>query len=190
MATMKKLFVVLLSLACVAQASASDLSILTAFDTQTRNLDWYVVNDTVMGGRSNSRVERVDNQLVFSGVLNTKGGGFASIRSVPAQLDLGGVKSLVVKVRGDGRTYQMRLMSAKTRISYSANFTTENAKWLEIELPVTSFLATWRGRKLNRPAIDPDDVTSIGFMIADNRDGPFILEVDWVGFDFKEPNPT
>jgi monofunctional biosynthetic peptidoglycan transglycosylase len=187
---MKKLNLLLLTLACVAEVRASDPSILTAFDTQSRNLDWYIVNDTVMGGRSNSRVEIVDNRLVFSGELNTKGGGFASTRSEPAQLDLGGVTSLVLKVRGDGRSYQMRLMSAKTRISYSANFTTEQAKWLEIELPVTSFLPTWRGRKLNRPPIDPDDVTSIGFMIADNRDGPFTLEVDWVGLDFKEPNPN
>ena len=184
---MKAFVVALLLLAYAGQASASDPSILTAFDAQSRNLDWYIVNDTVMGGRSNSRVEQDDNHLIFSGELNTKGGGFASVRSTPTQLDIGDIESFVLKVRGDGRSYQLRLMSSQTRLSYATTFNTSDATWLQIELPLEAFVATWRGRKLNRPPINPEDITSIGFMLADNRDGPFSIEVDWIGLEFKKP---
>ena len=49
---------------------------------RSRPLAWYCVNDTVMGGRSSSTIERAeDGGLMFSGVINLNGGGFASCRT-------------------------------------------------------------------------------------------------------------
>ena len=51
--------------------------------------DWYVLNDNVMGGKSTSKIE-VNNKghLVFSGNVNTDGGGFATFRTTNFELGL------------------------------------------------------------------------------------------------------
>ena len=49
---------------------------------RSRPLTWYCLNDTVMGGRSPSAVDRAaDGGLMFSGVIDLNGGGFASCRT-------------------------------------------------------------------------------------------------------------
>ena len=40
-------------------------------------LQWYVQNDTVMGGRSQGSFNITDKALIFSGETNTNGGGFS-----------------------------------------------------------------------------------------------------------------
>jgi hypothetical protein len=49
-------------------------------DSAHTSLGWQIVNDTIMGGRSESGFVTENGQLQFSGVLNTNGGGFASLR--------------------------------------------------------------------------------------------------------------
>jgi len=46
-----------------------------------RPLHWYCLNDIVMGGRSSSTASSLDGALVFSGEINTQGGGFAGCRT-------------------------------------------------------------------------------------------------------------
>jgi len=48
---------------------------------------WYVVNDNVMGGRSQGAFEMEQGALRFAGRTNTNGGGFSSIRTQPMLLD-------------------------------------------------------------------------------------------------------
>ncbi|MGD1898815.1 MAG: CIA30 family protein, partial [Phormidesmis sp.] len=39
----------------------------------------------------------------------------------------------------------------------------------------------FRGRVLDdAPAIAPDQIAQIGFLIADKREGEFALEIDWI----------
>ena len=45
-------------------------------------LEWFVLNDVVMGGRSESKCERTEaGGLHFSGTVSTVGGGFCSCRT-------------------------------------------------------------------------------------------------------------
>ena len=60
-----------------------------------QSLEWRVINDNVMGGRSLGAVSANGDTLSFSGSLNTNGGGFASIR-VSAR-DLLGKDAIVLK---------------------------------------------------------------------------------------------
>ena len=49
-------------------------------------LEWFTLNDVVMGGRSESSCESDDRGgLVFRGVVSTVGGGFCSCRTTSAQ---------------------------------------------------------------------------------------------------------
>jgi hypothetical protein len=53
-----------------------------------------------------------------------------------------------------------------------------------MRLPVESFVATFRGRKVPfAPRLDPAKVRALGLMISDKQAGPFELLVDRVGVE-------
>ncbi|MEM6999938.1 MAG: CIA30 family protein [Pseudomonadota bacterium] len=160
-----------------AQASAQTPLRITDAD-----LDWRVVNDTVMGGRSSSQLERGGTGLLFSGYLNTNGGGFVSIRSARQDWNLAGFDRVRIKVRGDGRAYQLRLQPGGSRYTYRFEFATVADEWIEVEGLLENFEASWRGRKLNRPPPDPADIVGVGVLLGDGRDGDFQLEIAWMEF--------
>jgi hypothetical protein len=145
-----------------------------------QSLEWRVINDNVMGGRSLGTASVAGEVLSFSGSLNTNGGGFASIRVSARDLLGDDAAGMRLKVRGDGRTYTFRLRPKNSRISYWSLFATEDGKWLEVTLPFASFWPNWRGRRLNAPAITAGEVAELGLMINDGVDGAFALEVDWI----------
>ena len=72
---------------------------------------WYVVNDSVMGGVSNSKVNKSEeNTLRFTGTVSLENnGGFASMRTRPGDYDLGGFRGIQIRVRGDGNKYKFRI---------------------------------------------------------------------------------
>jgi len=146
---------------------------------------WRSVNDNVMGGRSegSSRITE-SGVLEFYGNLSLENrGGFASIRCAPGEIDLSKSRAIVLRVRGDGRTYYCNLHVPTSRVAYSyrASFETEPGQWQEIKIPMKQFQATWFGRVMKSdPPIDSSKVLSIGLMIADKKPGPFKLEVDWI----------
>jgi len=157
--------------------SADTLKVLTTFDSPDSDLDWRVVNDNVMGGRSVGGFEIAGGVLVFSGATNIDGGGFSSVRTGPQDFKLGAFQGLRLRVRGDGRTYTFRLSTDKTGVSYWARFPTQGDAWQDVELPFSSFWPNWRGRKLDEAPVVPADIRELGIMINDKNDGPFKLEV-------------
>jgi len=178
---MKRFTLSLLGLCAVAPAAMADDRVLTDFASEGSPLRWFSVNDGVMGGRSSGSFRVEDGVLKFSGVLNTNGGGFASIRTRGADLGLKGFDGIRLRVKGDGRTYSARLQDSEgmRSASYRAEFkTTKSGDWQDVWLPFRSFRASWRGRELNRAPIDPAKIQMIGITMADKQDGPFALEVD------------
>lgn len=162
----------------VSEMNSEQTLTITSFDAPSKDLDWRIVNDGVMGGRSSSDFELSEGLLRFFGVLNTNGGGFASIRSAWTDFGLAPYTHIDLRVRGDGRTYTLLLRSKNSRISYRMDFSTVAGQWQELSLAITDFRASWRGRVLNQPPIDPASIDQIGIMLADGRDGGFTLEVD------------
>ena len=158
--------------------------LLTDFTTNSPDLEWYVVNDNVMGGRSEGDFEEEQGNLYFAGRTNTNGGGFSSIRTQPMQLDLAKYAGIQLKVKGDGRRYTWRLTTdARWRgrqISYWADFDTRDGEWSTVEIPFSGFKPQFRGYQLEGPALDPAQITGMGLMIYDKLDGPFELHVQSV----------
>ena len=146
-------------------------------------LRWQVVNDTVMGGRSSSQLKRVGEALHFSGRLNTNGGGFASLRSDRMNLDLAAATSVRLTVKGDGRTYSIRLYAAGQRVSYQHAFRTVADAWQTVELKIPDFYASWRGRRMDQGPLAAADIAGIGLILADGTDGAFEIEVGSIEFD-------
>ena len=147
------------------------------------DLRWQVVNDTVMGGRSSSRLKRPKEALHFSGHLNTNGGGVASLRSDRIGLDLAATTLVRLKVKGDGRTYSVRLYAAGQRASYQHTFSTVADQWQTVELAISDFSAAWRGRRIDQGPLAPANIAGMGLILADGIDGGFEIAVDWIEFD-------
>jgi NADH dehydrogenase [ubiquinone] 1 alpha subcomplex assembly factor 1 len=143
---------------------------------------WSSVNDSVMGGRSVSRLTPSgEGTCHFEGRVSLENnGGFASVRTRPADLELGGARSLRLKFRGDGKTYKLRLRTTDgfNAVNYEVSFTTTTGLWEERDFPIDNFIPVWRGRRVRGASkLDPGQVRSVGFLISDKQAGPFRLEV-------------
>jgi len=162
---------------------------------ESAKLDWRVVDDGVMGGLSQGKREiSEDGILRFFGTLSLENnGGFSSLRSGDVHMDLSGADGIVLRVKGDGRTYQLRFSTdAEYRgreMSFQAGFATTKDEWTEVKVPFASFLGTWRGRELPDKVFDPAKIRRIGLQLADKEAGPFELRVDWIR-TYKEEPPS
>lgn len=143
---------------------------------------WIAVNDNAMGGLSNGEMLiDEDNNLVFFGSLSFKNnGGFSSIRTLPKDFELQGYKGIKIRVKGDGRIYQFRIRNDRAfdGVAFKQDFKTIDNTWMEIDLPLASFLPTFRGRILtNVKPISATEIRQMGFLIADKKEGNFNLLV-------------
>ena len=159
-------------------------NILYDFQDNSADDSWRSINDNVMGGISEGGSEvSPEGTLVFSGNLSLENrGGFASIRSKSSELGLQNGDQLVVRVRGDGRQYFLNLHVPTKRMafSYRASIDTEADQWQEITIPLSEFYGTSFGRRVSDAKLNPEEINSLGFLIADKQDGPFNLEIDWI----------
>ncbi len=152
------------------------------FEFATSQPTWFVVNDGVMGGVSSSEVRVSGGLLEFSGRVRLENnGGFASVRSSSAGVDLSRFSSLKLRLRGDGLRYGFQLGSSSARgVLYRAEFDTVKGQWLELDFPLTSFKPTRFGRLLSGPALDKARLEHFGFIVANGRAENFALELDWI----------
>ena len=163
---------------------AADHSVLLVeLDSEGSLAEWWSVDDRVMGGISRSSVEQAaTNTVRFAGTLSLdQGGGFASTRrSLGRRGDLSAWNGIALRVRGDGRSYQLRLRTdgEYDGIAYRAPFPTRAGEWTDVRVAFDAFVPTWRGRRLsNVPALNPHRVESLGFMVSGEQEGFFELEI-------------
>jgi NADH dehydrogenase [ubiquinone] 1 alpha subcomplex assembly factor 1 len=145
---------------------------------------WRAINDGVMGGISRGGLRVEDGIGVFSGETSlANNGGFASVRRDPEAFALGLEAGIALRVRGDGRAYQLRLYTDQLPqgAAYRASFQPPAGEWQRIEFSWHDFEAVFRGRLLaDIPPIDPAGIDQVGLMIVDRQAGPFRLEVAWL----------
>jgi len=116
-------------------------------------------------------------------------GGFASIRTEPRSLGLAGSTAIVVKARGDGRTYsiELRVAGQMGASSYRADLPTSAGQWQETRISLEDFKPQAFGRALPFKPVNPANVDSIGFTLADKKAGPFKLEIESVHATDDQP---
>jgi monofunctional biosynthetic peptidoglycan transglycosylase len=172
--------------ACQPVIAGERASVSEFTPDESGKLDWSVVDDGVMGGLSQGKREiGKDGILRFFGTLSLENnGGFSSLRTGNVKLDLGGSEGVTLRVKGDGRTYQLRFgTDAEYRgreMSFQAGFPTTNGEWTEVKVPFASFVGTWRGTELPDKPFDPSKIRRLGLQLADKKAGPFELQVDWI----------
>lgn len=157
------------------------------FDSPTSIRKWRAVNDGVMGGRSVGRYRLTDqNTLEFFGYLSLENnGGFASIRLPSGDFNLDKGDSIILKVKGDGRTYNMNLYAQQNLggFSFRQSFKTTANKLIEVKLPVDQFVATWRGRVFPKQKLNPSDVAGLGILLGDKKQGKFSLQIESISVE-------
>jgi NADH dehydrogenase [ubiquinone] 1 alpha subcomplex assembly factor 1 len=168
-------------------AAAGERQTVAEFSPEDSNkLDWGVVDDGVMGGLSQGNREiSKDGILRFFGTLSLENnGGFSSLRTEAVAMDWSGAEGLMLRVKGDGRTYQLRLGTDAEyqgrEMSFQASFPTEKDKWIEVKVPFQRMAGTWRGRDLPDKIFDPAKIRRLGLQLSDQKQGPFELRVDWI----------
>ncbi len=143
-----------------------------------------LVNDGVMGGRSNSDFILQDGKARFTGKLSLENNaGFASVRMLWPYINSPSVDTfnvLRLKVRGDGRVYQFRLKTNQgyDGVAYSYSFKTSENKVQAVSISINDFIPTFRGRSLeNMPKLKFSDVQQMGVLIADKKTNEFGIDL-------------
>lgn len=148
---------------------------------KTSNLNnWRVVDDVVMGGRSNGNFEiNADGHGKFSGNVSLKNnGGFSSLRYNFKTKDVSAYKTIVLRIKGDGHNYQFRVKtSARDYASYIYEFET-TTNWMTIEIPFQDMDPRFRGRKLNADNYPGIQLEEIAFLIGNKKEQSFELLLD------------
>jgi monofunctional biosynthetic peptidoglycan transglycosylase len=155
------------------------------FDDPKKASEWRTVNDTVMGGVSQSQfsISEAGTALFVGTVSLERSGGFASVRSPAGTHDLSAYEGVELRIKGDGKRYKASLATdgRLDTVMYQADFETEEDAWRVVRLPFSGFVPTYHGRTLtDAPPVDRSRILSFGFLIADRQAGKFRLEVGWV----------
>tara|TARA_B100000945_G_C20392359_1_gene602973 strand:+ start:972 stop:1574 length:603 start_codon:yes stop_codon:yes gene_type:complete len=180
-----KFFFVLCAAPMGLKSSDKQMMIVN-FGVPANSVEWMVVNDSVMGGVSSSQVSiNKEGYMLFKGNVSLDyGGGFASVRSSYEDWGIGNFAGFVIKVWGDGKTYQFRCRMGNNfeGLSYRRYFETNNENWQEIHLPFSEFVPTYRGRIVSdAKPLEPQDIRNLGLMISDKQSGNFSLKIAWIG---------
>jgi hypothetical protein len=153
---------------------------LFRFDQPAAAAAWQAVDDRVMGGVSRSRMRHDPaGHVVFEGRLSLdQGGGFASVRAdVAVPVDIKAPRAWLLEVRGDGRRYKfnLRTSDAFDGVNHQASFEAPADQWIVVNLAITDFVPTFRGRRVDAPPLAFARVRAVGLMLADRQPGAFAL---------------
>lgn len=155
-------------------------NIIFQFESDCSTNGWQIVDDRVMGGRSQGNLSvNSEGFGVFKGYVTTENnGGFSSLRYNFDGIQTRGFKSVVLKLRGDGKSYQFRLKGSEyQRHSYIYTFKTTGAEQ-EIIIPLKDFYPSFRGSVLDMPNFDANQIEQIAFLIANKTNERFKLEIE------------
>lgn len=152
------------------------------FDTPKSVAKWRTINDGVMGGRSKGGLTHTEDFMLFSGVINTNGGGFSSIRTLVPTGTFADVTGVRLRVRSDGRTYKL---SFRTGVRYrgrqvafqAALPVTEANSWTDINIDFSNLESVLFGQPVSSAPFEASDIQEVGFIIADGQDGAFRLDI-------------
>ncbi len=160
------------------------MNTLTLFDFNINaNLkNWYVVDDTVMGGESAGKMTMDDdgNGLFTGHVSLENNGGFSSIRYDAGNTVLQDFRKFIIKLKGDGKGYQFRVKTKKRDYySYTCDFNT-SGEWQTVEIPFSKLEPAFRGRKLDMKIFPGEQLEEIGFLIGNKKEEDFTLLIDHI----------
>nr|XP_060616678.1 complex I intermediate-associated protein 30, mitochondrial [Anolis sagrei ordinatus]XP_060616685.1 complex I intermediate-associated protein 30, mitochondrial [Anolis sagrei ordinatus]XP_060616692.1 complex I intermediate-associated protein 30, mitochondrial [Anolis sagrei ordinatus] len=168
--------------------------------------NWVISSDAEIGGKSeiNLKLGKNNQSAVLYGTLNTtvprdgetRYSGYCSMRSKPRLVafdrknpyDWSNFNSLHLRIRGDGRPWMINIYTdpyfshQKDDLYSYFMFTRGGPYWEEIKIPFSKFFFSSRGRiQDHQHELLLDKISTLGFTVGDKVDGPFQLEIDYIG---------
>lgn len=167
---------------------------------------WTVSSDREIGGQSEvySKLGRNNNTCLVYGTLSstpprdgeTRYSGYCTVRSKQQlasfdrkkHFDWTTFNTLHLRIRGDGRPWMINI-ATETYFSHQKDdiycyflYTRGGPYWQDVKIPFSKFFLTHRGRvQDDQHNLLLDKVNTIGFTLGDKADGPFQLEIDFIG---------
>ncbi|XP_029973064.1 complex I intermediate-associated protein 30, mitochondrial [Salarias fasciatus] len=167
--------------------------------------EWTVSCDHEIGGHSEAYLKLGKHNTGFLyGTLSsvpprdgeTRYSGYCSMRSKQPLgsfdrkkfHDWTNFNTLHLRVRGDGRPWMVNI-AAETYFSHQKDdlysyflFTRGGPYWQDVKIPFSKFFLSHRGRiQDDQHCLWLDKIKTIGFTLGDKADGPFQLEIDYIG---------
>jgi len=157
-----------------------EAKIVYNFSENSSLRNWRVIDDGVMGGRSQGSLRiNFEGHGVYSGFVSLKNyGGFSSIRYSTKPINVSKYDYISVRVFGDNKEYQLRIKSDyNDRHVYSKPFFVKN-EWQEISIPLGAMKPQFRGRRLRMRNFNEKSIVEIGILIGNKVEEDFTLFID------------
>ena len=145
---------------------------------------WRIVDDVVMGGRSDGRfsLDEKGNGHFRGRVSLENNGGFSSLRYDNKTISVNDFSQICIVLKGDGKDYQIRTKRSRyDRHSYSSEIST-SGEWETICLTMNDMRPTFRGYQLNIPNYPGDQLSEFAILIGNKRAEEFDLRIDKIYF--------
>lgn len=169
-----------IALGIALAAIAAGTSLIVDFTKQLTKGNWQIVDDGVMGGKSQGNFKINENgHGEFWGTISLENyGGFSSVRYQPKTIEIGKYKKVALKIKGDGKNYQFRLKEkANDYFSYITTFST-SGEWEIISIDLSDLYPSFRGRKLKQPNFSGEKIEEITLLIGNKKKESFRLLID------------
>ena len=153
---------------------------IVIFDKDKNNQKWFVTNDDVMGGISNSTMKIDKNgSAIFSGKVSTdNNGGFAMTR-LPLDIKLNDKKSKIVLIlEGDDKEYQLRIKSKKDQRYWFVQSFYAKKGIQKIELSLKDFYPSFRGYQLDMGNFSANKIKELAILIGNKKNESFALQIN------------
>ena len=164
----------------LVMAFSLNSDIIFDFSSNSDVQNWRIVDDVVMGGRSNGEFSvSKDGHGVFSGEVSLENnGGFSSVRYFMNDMPIKPENNIRIRLKGDGKTYQLRIKNNRRyEYAYMHEFKT-TGEWQEIEVQANEMYPIYRGNRLNRPNYNHDSINELSFLIGNGKPETFQLLID------------
>lgn len=152
------------------------------FSTDSDIDNWRILDDVVMGGRSDGHFKINDEGYgEYTGNVSLENnGGFSSLRYYFETVNSSSYSKFKIKIKGDGKTYQFRVKDSRyNRYSYIYEFET-TAEWQTVEIPFEDMYASFRGYRLDIPNFEGQQMEEIAFLIGNKKKESFKLLIDTI----------
>lgn len=154
--------------------------IIFDFNSDSNTSNWRVVDDVVMGGKSNGNFKvNTDGFGEFYGNVSLENnGGFSSLRYRFSSIKVKDFKEIVLRIKGDGKKYQFRI---KDNLYNSHSFISHvetTGDWQTIKITLSEMYPAFRGRDLSIGNFSSEQIEEVAFLIGNKAEENFKLEID------------
>ena len=152
---------------------------LFEFNPKSNIQNWRIVDDVVMGGRSNGNFKLNDASYgeFYGEVSLENNGGFSMVQHTFNTKNVAPFNKVSIKLKGDGKTYQFRVKTSNSDYySYVYAFKT-TGEWQTINIPFEQLRPAFRGRTLKKPPYPGNEIAMIAILIGNKKAESFKLEI-------------